>query len=133
MLKAGLLVCLLLLAQPVCPLTPQEQVLVESVIATEARGESLIGQMAVAQVIRDRALGWDETPEQVLNAPGQFASPYTGTTPMLTRVAVYRVFALGQSVFDRPVYHFYSQQDVYPYWAPDKTLAGVIEHHTFMY
>ena len=44
----------------------------------EARGESLEGMMAVAQVIKDRSDLWGKSVTAIGTAPNQFAKPYKG-------------------------------------------------------
>ena len=60
----------------VLELSEQERELVQRVVAAEARGESFKGQMAVAQVIRDRCLLKNLPVEDVIYAKDQFESRY---------------------------------------------------------
>ena len=111
-------------------LAPQELDLVCRVVSAEARGESLDGQMAVAQVIRDRANSWDMTVTEVVTAPSQFAKPYQGEISDETYL-VASVFN-GMSVLQEPVTHFYSGERE-PYWTSDKVNRGSIGRHSFWY
>ena len=79
------------------------------VVAAESRGESLEGQMAVAQCIRETSNVTGMTPEQVVKAPNQYASPVS--LELVTdsvREACERVFINGESVTDEPIRYFYS-------------------------
>lgn len=107
--------------------------LLARVVAAEARGESLEGQMAVAQVIKDRSDLWGESPESIVLAPAQFADPYEGEIPETTWDAVEAVFLSGERVFHDPVTHFYAYELCSPYWAETKVSRGVIGGHEFMF
>jgi len=112
-------------------LTPQELDIVCRVVSAEARGESLDGRMAVAQVIRDRAQYWDMSVTEVVTAPSQFAKPRQGRISDETYLAVANVFN-GMSVLQEPVTHFYSGEHE-PYWTSDKVNRGSIGRHEFYY
>jgi hypothetical protein len=111
-------------------LTDAERDLVERVVAAESRGESIEGQAAVAQVIRDRAYTWDMTITEVCLAKGQFAKPYQGEISIETWIAVSKVFDGGVSVLEIPTTHFASNE---PYWTENKVNRGSIGCHTFWY
>jgi len=111
-------------------LTSEERDLIERVVAAEARGETLKGQMAVANVIKDRAELWNMTPEEVVTAKGQFAEPFQGEISEDTKLAVVIVFDKGIRVFKDHVTHFASNN---PWWAEYKTVRGSIGVHTFYY
>ena len=106
---------------------------IQRVIAAEARGCSLEGQMAVAQTILDRATLWDMTASEVVSKPSQYAPPYQGAISSLTVEAFNRVFVNGERVFEEPVTHFYNYEVCSPAWASRKTERGVIGSHRFMY
>lgn len=107
--------------------------LIARVVAAEARGESLEGQMAVAQVIKDRSDLWGKTPEEIVLSPAQFADPYGGEVPETTWDAVERVFIGGEKVFSEPVTHFYAYELCSPYWAETKVCRGRIGGHEFLF
>lgn len=113
-------------------LTPQELDIVCRVVAAEARGEDLQGQMAVAQVIKDRSELWDMSVTEVCTAPCQFAKPYQGKISDKTYLAVANVFDGNMRVFEEPVTHFYSGNNE-PYWTSNKVNRGSIGHHSFWY
>jgi spore germination cell wall hydrolase CwlJ-like protein len=111
-------------------LTSEEREIIERVVAAEARGETLKGQMAVANVIKDRAELWNMTPTEVVTAKGQFAEPFQGEISEDTKLAVAIVFDKGIRVFEKPVTHFASNN---PWWAEHKAIIGKIGVHTFYY
>lgn len=111
-------------------LTQEEREIIERVVAAEARGETLKGQMAVANVIKDRAELWNMTPTEVVKAKGQFAEPFQGEIPEDTKLAVEIIFDKGIRVFKEPVTHFASNN---PWWAEHKAIIGKIGVHTFYY
>jgi hypothetical protein len=111
-------------------LTQEERDLIERVVAAEARGETLKGQMAVANVIKDRAELWNMTPTEVVTAKGQFAEPFQGEISEDTKLAVEIIFDKGIRVFKDHVTHFASNN---PWWAENKTVIGSIGVHTFYY
>lgn len=111
-------------------LTQEEREIIERVVAAEARGETLKGQMAVANVIKDRAELWNMTPTEVVTAKGQFAKPFQGEISEDTKLAVEIIFDKGIRVFKEPVTHFASNN---PWWAEHKAIIGKIGVHTFYY
>lgn len=116
----------------VLELTVQERELVERVVAAEARGESFEGQMAVAQVIRDRCLLNSLSVEEVVYAKGQFAEPYGGEISSTTEAAVGFVFEGGHNIFDIPVTHFYAHDLIEdPDWTEELVFVEEIGGHSF--
>lgn len=113
-------------------LTTEERDLVCRVVAAEARGEDLQGQMAVAQTIRDRSTAWDMTPTEVVQAPGQYAKPFNGEISDSVKLAVANIFDGQMSVLDIPTTHFHTV-DVHPYWTSSKESRGSIGIHRFWY
>ena len=109
-----------------------EMELVARVVAAEARGEPFIGQMAVAQVIADRASLWNMTLTEAVNRPGQFAKPYQGALSDETLDAVQRVLESGDRVFEDHVTHFHEAW-ITPYWTKNKAFRGQIGNHKFYY
>lgn len=113
-------------------LTTDERELVEQVVAAEARGENFEGQMAVAQVIRDRCILNEQTVEEVVNAEGQFAEAYDGEISSTTEAAVGLVFEGGHNVFEVPVTHFYAQDLIdMPEWTGNLVFVEEIGGHSF--
>lgn len=113
-------------------LSAEERELVERVVAAEARGESFKGQMAVAQVIRDRCLLTGKKVEEVVYAKAQFAEPYDGEISSTTEAAVGFVFEGGHNIFEIPVTHFYAYEIIEPpYWTEEFAFVEEIGGHRF--
>ena len=120
-----------IIEEPYWPLTDEERELVERVVAAEARGESIEGQMAVAQVIMDRAVTRNQSITKVCTAKSQFAKPYQGEISEKTKDAVFFVFDKGDRPFEL-VTHFYAWKVIdAPYWTEDKDFVGEIGGHRF--
>lgn len=112
-------------------LTDEERDLVERVVAAEARGESIEGQMAVAQVIMDRAVTRKQSITKVCTAKNQFAEPYEGEISDKTKDAVFFVFDKGERPFEL-VTHFYAWTLIDPpYWTEDKEFVERVGCHDF--
>lgn len=78
-----------------------------AVVMTEARGEKFIGKVAVAAVILNRAEEWNKTIQQIVEAEGQFAYPYTGVISASAYEAV--DFALeNRDLFPKNMLYFRS-------------------------
>lgn len=117
--------------EPYYILTAEERELVERVVASEARGESIECQMAVAQTILDRAVSREQSITKVCTAPYQFAAPYQGEISEKTQDAVFLVFDNGAKVFDK-VTHFYASHLIDPpYWTESKEFKGEINGVSF--
>lgn len=113
------------------PLTDEERELVERVVAAEARNQSIEGQMAVAQVIMDRAATRKQTITAVCTAKYQFAAPYQGEISEKTKDAVSFVFDRGDRPFEL-VTHFYAWNLIDPpSWTEDKEFVERIGNHDF--
>ena len=87
------------------PLTDAELDIVCRVVISEAMGEPYEGMLAVAQVIRDRAISWGLTVTEVVTAPSQFAPPYKGEISDEVIMAVDAVFYRGGFVDGIPLSH----------------------------
>ncbi len=112
------------------PLTDAELDIVCRVVMSEAMGEPYEGMLAVAQVIRDRAISWGLTVTEVVTAPSQFAPPYKGEISDEVIMAVDAVFIEGVSLMEFPTTHFHADY-VSPYWTADKVSRGSIGAHLF--
>lgn len=113
-----------------CGMSAADFELICRVVSAEARGEGYNGQLAVAQVIRDRAQLWGMTPAEVVTAPGQFAAPYQGEIGEDVQAAVNDCLVLGVDAFGEHVTHF-CEASLTPYWAVDKQVVGVVGNHRF--
>lgn len=75
-------------------------------VCGEARGESIFGQVAVANVILNRMRRHDRTILQVIYRPGQFDGAYFRKALPSCRRAVEMVFLKGIEVLPPQVYYF---------------------------
>lgn len=80
------------------------------VVGAESRSECPEMQMEIAQCIQNRMVLRDQTMEEVVSAPNQFAAPlpqgYDGGE--MVNESCLRVFACGEKITDEPVTYFYS-------------------------
>lgn len=80
------------------------------VVGAESRSECPEMQMEIAQCIQNRMILRDQTMEEVVSAPNQFAAPlpqgYDGGE--MVNESCLRVFACGEKITDEPVTYFYS-------------------------
>ena len=91
--------------EPVYKMTDRDYV--AAVVMAEARGEKFIGKVAVAAVILNRAEEWNKTIQQIVEAEGQFAYPYTGVISASAYEAV--DFALeNRDLFPKNMLYFRS-------------------------
>ena len=112
-------------------ITEEERQVIERVVMAEARGESLEGQMAVAQTIRDRCIERGQDPIEVCTAPNQYAMVNMEATERVKDAMVF-VFDYGHSVFDEPTFYFYQSEMINePEFLAEKTFRGQIGPHRF--
>ena len=125
--------------EPECSmrLTPQERAWVERVVMAEARGEPWEGQVAVAQVIRDRVRhpGFPDSVIGVLTQCNQFAEPYENTISADVKEAVRYVFDFGSSIFPGTLLYFMNPRKASPKGADwirsSNVLKVIIGNHEF--
>lgn len=88
----------------------QEAGLTAEWLSPEENDIRIQAQMAVAQCIKNTAEATDQTPEQVVKVPGQYAKPYQGNEDEMEMVneSCLRVFVYGETVIDEPIQYFYS-------------------------
>ena len=111
-------------------LTPEERELVCRVVMSEARGEDLQAQMAVAQTILDRSRDWSMTITDVVIQTGAYDCSYQGGISDSVRLAVADVFDGGVRVFEGGTYQFHDNT-VNPYWTEGKVDRGNIGNLRF--
>lgn len=116
----------------------EELLLAIRVAIAECGNQPIAGQMAVAQVMRDRLYegSFGSTLTEVLTKEGQFAKPYGGDIYDYQDavLSVLRVLVLDERVFDEPVYYFYNAEHANPKavtWFETLPLMGEIGDHTF--
>lgn len=112
-------------------LTNEELNILYIIIMGEARGEGLEGQMAVAEVIKNRSELWGMDVLSVCYASGQFYKGYRGVISEEVKTAVKLIFEDNMSVFDeqKPT-HFHSGTTK-PYWAYSMNYVKQIGGHYF--
>ena len=116
---------------PILVLSDEERKVVEQVVMAEARGETLEGQMAVAQTIRDRCIIREQTPIEVCTEPSQYS---TIDMPVMDRVkdAAMFVFDYGHSIYEFPTTHFYQSEMIEkPDYLEEFTYRGQVGPHKF--
>lgn len=117
---------------PYYPLSDEDRVLVERVVTAESVGQPFEGQMAVAQCILNTAIAKDETPGEVVTAPGQYASPAdTGRVTDSVRDAVAAVFDHGMRVTHEPIRYFYAPALCESAWHESLEHVVTIADHKF--
>lgn len=103
------------------------------VVAAECRSEPFDGQMAVAQVIKERADARNMTPEEIVKEKNQFAKPIS--SDLITdsiREACDNVFLYGKKVTDKPIKYFYSTMGGFVSAGHEKrTYVMTIGYHKF--
>ena len=108
------------------PLTYEERVIVEAVVAAEARGEDFDGQALVALCILNTAEELGIRPDQVVFTPGQYTAPAYEYRHMV-RDAVSEVFDHGYAPTEEPIRFFYAHKRGYSAWH-ENTLVFILEH-----
>jgi hypothetical protein len=105
--------------------------LISQVVYEEARGESLIGQVAVAEVIRNRVNDpwWADTYEGVIYQENQFALP-RGKSDASAEQAT--MMAVKGSDIVKGAQYFFNPDKCQPEWADDLEYVCTIENHVFM-
>ena len=127
---------------------PAWAVTVPEMIACEASGESLAGQIAVGLVIRQRALNRRMTHEQVITQAYQFSCWDHKSKKLVRRLkaseiqkatqAWQAVEAMDESAREiasliGKADHYYAQKLIAPpYWAKNPKRKAVIGGHTFL-
>lgn len=116
-------------------LTAEERALVERCVTTEAGGEPYEGQVAVAQVILNRARRNGQTVTQVITAPNQFAYKSDRSTTQSVRNAVAEVFDDGKTVLPSDAVYFcaprYMSSSAYNKFTKGKIKVDEIGCHVF--
>ena len=108
-------------------------------IMLEARGESLDGQIAVGEVIRNRAFKASRTFEQVVMAPRQFSawnSPLEAKRSLSlmsgkTWQVASKAWEASKGSFKARGATHYHTVDIMPYWAKGHTPCAIIGNHRF--
>lgn len=116
-------------------LSDKERELVERCVTTEAGGEPYDGQLAVAQVILNRAIRNSQTVTQVITAPNQFAYRCDRKTTQSVKNAVSEVFDSGKTVLPNDTIYFcapkYMSSKSYSDFCKGKDKVDQIGVHVF--
>lgn len=122
----------------VYPLTDYDRWYVECIVAGEAKGESMLGKMAVAQCILNAMQKEEFTPKEVKSV-----YKYCGWDDDLeienpemydeVKLAVWRVFDNGEVVTDKPILYFYAYKYTVSNWHESLNHADTIGGHKFFY
>lgn len=106
--------------------------LLARLITAEAGGEPVLGQLAVAHVVRNRVIKggwWGNSWTEVINSPNQFAKPSTVATESAKAVADLVLQGWTVDVVDGAT-HFHNLS-VHPAWADKLTFVKQIGNHRF--
>ena len=99
-------------------MTEEELEVVKRVVTAEAAGESFLGQMAVAQCIRETAEVTGMTPYEVVMEPGQYAAPADTATDDVSYAVQLVLYEHLDAVADN-IRYFYAPGRVYSKWHED--------------
>lgn len=112
-------------------MTEEELEVVKRVVTAEAAGESFLGQMAVAQCIRETAEVTGMTPYEVVMEPGQYAAPADTATDDVSYAVQLVLYEHLEAVADN-IQYFYAPGRVYSKWHEDNLeLVCEIGGHRF--
>lgn len=119
-------------------ISAEEKEIICSIIAGEAKGESIEGKMAVAQCICNAMLKDELSAIEVKNQYqySGWDSELKNTNPELwaeIKIAVDRVFDNGEIVSDKPILYFYAPKYVKSKWHETLNHAVTIGGHRFFY
>ena len=132
---SSLIIAIILLSIPCASMARADYVdaAVISVIACEAGGETLDGQIAVASVIKTRMLDRGRSAYSIISAPKQFSCWQAGR--VIRRITDREYSTARQAwIQARPgkYNHYYAHRLFRPYWARGAKLIKVIGNHAFV-
>lgn len=113
------------------PLTAAERDLIARVVMAEAGAEELLGQIAVAQCIRNACEIKDLRPAAAIAQGGYTSRRKDPSQQVLDAVAA--VFDEGVEAVDAPILYFYAPSVCYSAWHESQTFAAEIGGHRFFY
>lgn len=113
------------------PLTAAERDLIARVVMAEAGAEELLGQIAVAQCIRNACEIKDLRPAAAIAQGGYTSRRKEPSQQVLDAVAA--VFDEGVEAVDAPILYFYAPATCYSAWHESQTFAAEIGGHRFFY
>lgn len=112
--------------KPAYGLTAEERAVVEAVVASESGAEDYIGQLLVAQCVRNTAAATGMRPDEVVLQEGQYAPP-SEELRYLVADAVSAVFDYGLGATTEPVRYFYAPLYCTSKWH-EEALEFSLEH-----
>lgn len=107
-------------------MTDAERAIVEAVVASESGAEDYIGQILVAQCVRNTAEATGMRPDEVVLQEGQYAPP-NEELRYLVEDAVSAVFDNGIGATDETIRYFYAPLYCTSKWH-EEALEFVLEH-----
>lgn len=113
-------------SKPTYGLTAEERAVVEAVVATESGAEDYIGQLLVAQCVRNTAEATGMRPDEVVLQEGQYAPP-SEELRYLVADAVSAVFDDGLGATSETIRYFYAPLYCTSVWH-EEALEFVLEH-----
>jgi hypothetical protein len=103
-------------------LEAQDRALIERVVMSEAGGEGMQAQMAVAQTIYDRMNDFGDPLQEAIQT---YSQKDNGAPTDSVKLAVENVFDKGARVYEGGTYQFHDDS-VTPYWVEGKIARGSI-------
>lgn len=122
------------LPEPTCeeyPLTAAERDLIARVVMAEAGAEEILGQVAVAQCIRNACEIKGLRPAEAIAQGGYTSRRKEPSQQVLDAVA--SVFDDGVKAVDAPILYFYAPATCYSAWHERQTFAAEIGEQRFFY
>ena len=106
----------------------------------ESRGESNLGQIAVAQVVRNRVESpkYPNTVCEVIWEPKQFSWTHDGKSdepkdrPAFVKAVWQQLIANMRKDITDGATNYYAHKKVTPWWAAEKEVVVIIGNHTFL-
>ena len=106
----------------------------------ESRGETNLGQIAVAHVVRNRVESsrYPNTVCEVIWAPKQFSWTHDGKSdepkdrPAFVKAVWLHLIANMKNDITVGALNFYAHKKVTPSWAAEKEVVALIGNHTFL-
>lgn len=105
---------------------------VERVVMHETENQPFEGQVAVAQCIYNTSVMKGKSALDVVQKPGQYASPYVGEVSESVKRAVKAVFVDGYTITEEPIMYFYAPAYGVSHWHENNlTYVITVADHRF--
>lgn len=115
-------------------LSDDERACILEVLTGECRGESFIGQMAIAQCIRDASEYYDIRPKEVIQRFKYHKENPEVAEPLIRdnmKLAIQNVFDEGARITPSRIMFFYNPSMVESNWHESQKYVITIDHHRF--